>query len=372
MPLPLIIAASVAGALGLGGHLSAKDANEEAGRVSRKAQRLYVDAKSSFEEAKNNAEESLLALGYAKKNVLDDSINRFLLAFERIKDVELGVSASMNEAAGFMIDEQGTVMLRQMSDIYSSAISSSTAGAAAGLLMGLAASGSLSVVTGGMSLAGAFMATGDLVGAAAVAGSTLSLGLSITPLAAIVAPVVLFTGISASLKADENLEKANAMLAEANAAAEKMKVSETMCNAIAERSDMFRDLLVELDKVFSHFVEKLDIVTQEKLQSINGRRIRSGDLSKDEIDLARVTCSLAGAVKAVIDVPMLSKEGTLAIDSQMVYDKVSADYNKKVEEGIVQKPQKEDNIFCTGCGQVIVRDAKFCNYCGKKNTYGEV
>lgn len=368
MPLPLIIAAGVAGALGIGSHMSAKDANEEAGRVSRRAQRLYVDAKSALEEAKSNAEESLLALGYAKKNVLDGSINQFLVAFERIKDVELEVSEGMDEITDFMIDEQGTVMLRQMSDIYSSAISSSTAGAAAGVLMGLAASGSLSVVTGGMSLAGAFVMTGDLVGAAAVAGSTLSLGLSITPLAAVVAPVVLFTGISASLKADENLEKANTMLAEANTAAEKMKVSETMCKAIGERADMFRELLVELDMIFSPFVEKLDILTQDKLESIDGRRIRSGDLSKEEKDLARVTCSLAGAVKAVIDVPMLS-DGKLTSDSQKVYDKVNADYNKKIEKGVIQRPHKESTVFCTGCGMKVARGAKFCNYCGKKNTY---
>lgn len=28
-----------------------------------------------------------------------------------------------------------------------------------------------------------------------------------------------------------------------------------------------------------------------------------------------------------------------------------------------------DTIFCTGCGKKIVRTAKFCNFCGIKNTY---
>lgn len=31
---------------------------------------------------------------------------------------------------------------------------------------------------------------------------------------------------------------------------------------------------------------------------------------------------------------------------------------------------KSDTIFCTNCGQKIARTAKFCNYCGQRNTYG--
>ena len=83
MPLPLIIA-GVAGVLGAGGHLIAKQTNEDAERVSRKAQRIYDDAKSSLESSRNEMEESLLAFGYAKTNVLDSSVKQFLQAFERL------------------------------------------------------------------------------------------------------------------------------------------------------------------------------------------------------------------------------------------------------------------------------------------------
>ena len=33
--------------------------------------------------------------------------------------------------------------------------------------------------------------------------------------------------------------------------------------------------------------------------------------------------------------------------------------------------KKKEKIFCTGCGKEIMSDVKFCNYCGKKNTYRE-
>ena len=102
---------------------------------------------------------------------------------------------------------------------------------------------------------------------------------------------------------------------------------------------------------------------------VQGGKIRSGDLTEEELNVARAAKALAGAVKAVIDVPMLSKEGKLTIESQTTYDEVRADYNKKLESGIIQKKPKSSTIFCTGCGKKIARNAKFCNYCGKKNTY---
>lgn len=170
MPLPLIIA-GVAGVLGAGGHLIAKQTNEDAERVSRKAQRIYDDAKSSLESSRNEMEESLLAFGYAKTNVLDSSVKQFLQAFERLQNAGLDFKEKDSK---LVINKQSALKLREMSNIYSSTISSGTAGAATGALIGLAASGSLSIVTGGVSLAGTCLATGDIVGAAAIAGSSFA------------------------------------------------------------------------------------------------------------------------------------------------------------------------------------------------------
>ena len=38
---------------------------------------------------------------------------------------------------------------------------------------------------------------------------------------------------------------------------------------------------------------------------------------------------------------------------------------------IVEEQSKSITIYCTGCGKEIQREVKFCNYCGKKNTYME-
>lgn len=246
MPIPFLLAgaAIATGVLGAAGHSVAKDTNEEAQRVARKAQNLYEEAKEALEKAQKGTEESLLKLGNSKKKTLDYSMKQFLQVYEKIKNVKMKDSIGLNEISDFKIEQQDVIHLRELTNVYDSAMSSATTGAVAGAAISLAVSGSLGLVAEGLSWAGTFLSIGEVGLAATSVGSALTLGLSATPLAAIAAPVALFTAFSASSKADENLEKAETMYAEAEVAAEKMKVSETICNAISERSEMFYDVLV--------------------------------------------------------------------------------------------------------------------------------
>lgn len=316
MPIPLIIAGAAAVAVGAGGHICAKETNEKATALSEKAKRLYEDEKKVLELKKEKTEKSLSDLGYKKKDVLDHSMKRFLNAYEKIKEVQVKESVGLNEISNFMIDEQGALEMRKITSVYSDALKSGAAGAVTGAVISLAASGTVSLFTSAAAIGGVGMAT-------SVVGSSISLGLATTPVSAIIAPiaapVVLFTGISASVKADENLEKAQTMYAQAEEAVEKMKVSETMCEAISERADMFRNLLEELDFMFAECSNLLDEVVQKRDSSIK-RTMTSQDFSEEELKLIAVTRSLAGAVKSVIDTPILSSNGEVESESEIKYN----------------------------------------------------
>lgn len=337
MPVPFILGALgvAAGVIGAGGHLSAKETNEKAQRISDEAQKLYNNSKYSLEQAQNKTEKSLLKLGYQKKNVLDSSMKQFLTSYDKVKDIQVTESIGLNEISNFSIDQEGAIQLREMTDIYSSAIKSGATGAAAGAVVALAASGSLSLVTGGLATAGSALLAGEVTVAAGIAGSALSFGAAMTPLAAVAAPVVLFTGISASMKADENLEKANTMYAEAEAASEKMRVSETLCYAISERSEMLDDLLLNLNGMFAECSSILAGVVRKKEGKIFKKKLSSRDFSEEELKLMAVTRSLAGAVKSVIDTPILSEDGNITYESENVYEETVEklpDFSKAVDE----------------------------------------
>ena len=317
MPLPLIIAGLAAAAIGIGAQADAKETNERAQQRANEAQSLYNASKQSLEQAQSITEKSLVALGTSKKKVLETSVNQFLTAYERIKNIELSESVGLNEIQKFTIDKQDALQLQEMSDIYESTFSSGVAGAATGAVVALAASGSLPIVTGLLSTAGSALAIGEIGMAAGIAGSALSFGAAMTPLSAIAAPVLLFSGISASMKADENLEKANTMYAEAESASEQMKTSEVLCKAIADRADMFDGLLGDLNVMFAQCTALLDGVTKKKMKN---NVVDARTFTEDELKLVAVTRSLAGAVKAVIDTPILTADGAISTESQTVYE----------------------------------------------------
>ena len=323
MPAPIILGlGAAAAALGIGGHLSAKETNEKAQALAEKAQALYDAEKQKLEEAQKQTETDLSQLGYSKKAVLEGTIKRFLQVYSRIKNIEFNKNTvGLTELSRFTISQEQTLQLQEMTNIYEKAFSNGAAGAAAGAAIALAANGTLAFMAGDLAIAGSALMAGQIGVATGIAGGALSMGLAMTPLAAIAAPVVLFTGISSSFKADENLEKAKTMYAEAEAAAEKMKISETLCTAISDRSKMFDSLLHELDDMFRDCTVLLEVMIYKKTGIFKGKVVDANSLTEEELELIAVTRSLAGAVKAVIDTPILSKDGNLSVESQKTYDR---------------------------------------------------
>lgn len=337
MPIPFLagLGIAAAGIVGAGSHLSAQEKNEKAQEISEEAQKMYNEAKKSLEKAQNKTEKALLDLGYAKKKTLDYSMNQFLDSYDKIKHIVFTESVGINELSKFSIDEQEAIELRKMTDIYSDAVTSGATGAVAGAVVALAASGSLSIIGSEMALAGSVLAAGEVGAAAGIAGSALSFGAAMTPLAAVAAPVILFTGISASMKADENLQKASTIYAEAGAAVEKMRVSETLCDAITDRSNMFNDLLVDLDKMFSECTSLLAGLVRKKEGRFFKKKLTSKDFSEEELKLIAVTRALAGAVKAVIDTPIISKSGDVSYESKDILSQTTnrlPAFNQEVQE----------------------------------------
>ena len=320
MPLPFVLGALAVGTtvLGVAGHSVAKDTNEEAQRIAKNAEKAYDDAKQSLELSQQSTENSLVELGYLKKKVLETSVNQFIRAYDRIKDIKLSESIGLSEISNFKIDKQEVIKLQEMSSIYASAFSGGVAGATTGAAIALAASGSLPIVTGVLSTAGSALMLGQVGIATSLAGSALSFSAAMTPFGAVVAPVVFFSGLSSSIKADENLEKARVMEAEANVAIEKMKTSQNMSDAIRERADMFNDLLEELNTMFSACTQLLDEVTKDKTRQF-GNKITAKSFTQDELKLIAATRSLAGAVKSVIDTPILNQDGTISDNSEEFY-----------------------------------------------------
>lgn len=332
MPIPLFILGAVATAVGAASTADAKKTNEMAEETVRNAKRKYDQRKSELEQITKNTEDSLIKLGNSKKNVLEHSMKEFLASYEKIKNINFKETTGIEELSKLSITPEQVLEIKKMSDLYSNAIQSGVAGAATGATLALAASGALPFIASDLALAGASLIAGDLGFASFLAGSALSFGASMTPLAAIAAPIVLFTGLSASVKADENYEKASVMEAESRLACEKMMLSISKCRAIIGKSELFYDLLEELNNMFSACVTLFSRTISEKEKKYSN--INKSVFSKEELYLIAVTRSLAGAVKAVIDVPMLNEDGSIRNGFDEFYTEMTSNsimYHKQVD-----------------------------------------
>ncbi|MBQ7155875.1 MAG: hypothetical protein IJR85_10025 [Synergistaceae bacterium] len=300
MPLPFLAWAAIAAVGGMGavGHAVAREDQEEAERIARRAKRTYEDAKSSLMSAAKKAEGQLESLGRSKKEVYDRSMKRFMNSYERIQDIPDKNFPGMDELRNFKITPSDMIQLREVGSIFDAALAAG-AGAAAGFAA-LAANGS-------------FYAVGSALMADNIGGALTGIGraLSATPLAVIAAPVMFFSALSASMKADENKEKARTMLAEAESKAEKMKTDETFCRAVGERAEMFRGLLEKLDVMFAPCVGRLENMVCRKAGYNPYNKISGYELSSSELALCAVTAGIAKAVKSVLEVPILSGSNTI-------------------------------------------------------------
>lgn len=323
MPIPWLLAAAGAAVIGgLCAHSSAKEKNEKAESMAREAQYIYDSARRDLESAKADSENKLLRLGNTKKHVIKSSVKQFVQEFSKTKNILWKNSSGIDELNRFTITPQEVLQMQKMSELYESACASGATGAATGVALALAANGTLTTT---LTSAGTALLAGNIAGAAGTAISAVAA----TPLAAIAAPVVLFTGISASLNADNNLSEAECMQAKAKSAAEEMKTSQILCEAISKRSNMFNELLNNLNDMFTYCTAMTAAVIAKKERKLKIHSFYREDFTPAELDLLRATAALAKAVKTVIDTPMLNSKGQLTDDSAKIYNEAV----KELSEG---------------------------------------
>lgn len=317
MPLPFISIA--VGALGVGGYLDAKDKNEEAQKIIDKAKASYNSQKLLLETRQTQAELACKILGMQKKMTMETSVRRFRNAYDKIKDFRWETSVGLDEIGVFAISQQEMMEFCELSHVYQSLFSNVETGAAISTAIFLALGGSpLGAVAGGSF---GMLGTSGILGIGGTTSSALALTTAIPALSVVAAPTLFVTGISASIKADENLEKAQSEKAKAERAVEQMKNSEILCQGIVQRAEMFNDLLVKLDGIFEKCTRELDETVRQKTVPFQ-QKIDMAKLTKKDLKLIAVTRSLAGAIKSVIDMPILNQSEMLSEESKNQHDKI--------------------------------------------------
>lgn len=323
MPIPFILAglAVAAGAVGVKKGLDAKEKNDEARRVAETAQAIYEAAKDDAMSARKGANNSIQNLGRAKMNVLKSEMRQFVNTYIKINNINFHDSVGIEELRNIHITPESLQQMKKDGDLAFE-LASASSGVALGGLAALGAYGgtmtfgAASTGTAIASLSGvaATNATLAFLGGGSLAAGGFGMAGGMAVLGGLVAgPALAVMGVFANSKAEENLANAKSNMAKAREIREELRIVSTKCNAIKDRADMFTQLLDnQLTPLFGSLVRQMKDV-------INGAGTDFRQYSVQDKQIVARTAAVAKAVKAVIDTPILTKDGNLTDESHTVY-----------------------------------------------------
>lgn len=326
MPIPFLVGAAIAGLVGVGVKkgLDAKEDQDMANYVNEKAQGIADEARKTAEKSRKNCGKAIEELGNSKVEILNESVMPFIEVFKKINNIELTESKGIEEIKNLKIDDKFFIELRELGAMASSLASGLASGATMGAITAFGAYGAvgaLGTASTGAAIAGlsgvaatnatlAFLGGGSLAaGGLGVAGGTAVLG------GLVAAPAIAILGAFAASKASANKDRAFTNLEKANEFKEEMDAVVSLCNGINKRAQLFKVLIGKLDKLF--YVQSTNLKNIVKNTGTDYRKY-----SANEKQVVATSLATLATIKAVLDTPILNKEGVLTPESKRVADSV--------------------------------------------------
>lgn len=343
MPLPLIpvligAGAAIAGAVGIGKGAKAISDNNKAKDINNDANTRVNNAKRYLESGREQTKKALEYLGSCKVKIMDEQMGRFVDLYGLLKNVTLKDSPGLEELKKFRIDQHSFSQLKEMHDMVVPVAEGILSGTIAGGAMAFGAYGaattfaaaSTGTAIASLSGAAATNATLAFFGGGALAAGGLGVAGGMAILGGVVAgPALAVLGTIMGSKASANLDKAYSNLAEAQKIAEELNVLHSVSAAIGRRASMYSDLLNKLNHLFVPQIDHLkDIIKNEGVNFVQ--------FSQDSQKSVAVVAATAGAIKSLVDTPLLDDKGALTADCDDVFKSVNDAYFK-IKEASGQK-----------------------------------
>ena len=317
LPVVFIVPAAATGIVGAGKTVKGFIDNRTANRITGDANDRVEEAKNHLERSRKLCVGALNDLGEVKVFVLNGSIARFIESFEQIKNLELADSLGLEELRKLKIDKESLQELKEMQKFAASVAGGVSAGVAGGALTAFGACsaamafGAASTGTAISTLSGAaatnatlaFFGGGSLAaGGAGMAGGAMVLG------GLVAGPALLVMGLITGKKADEKREVAKVNSAQADEICEELTQVAFKCDAIRRRSMMFYSFLARLDARFIPLIFELeDVLAKEGVDY--------SQYSQETKSTVLRCATIASSVKALLDTPILSEDGSLTPES---------------------------------------------------------
>ena len=275
MPIPIILGA-IAAVAALGGVASGTKGvidTKEANKVQNKAEAILQFEQEKIQKTKDSTVEAIKKLGELKLKASSQSLGTFVDVFSKIKDVELGESAGLEELAKLNVSKENLKEMKNVSLHATDVLSGGIAGVGAGALLGWGTYGGV-------------MALGSMVLGGIIAG-----------------PALLIAGGIFGAKARTKLNNAYSNLAEAKKIAAEIELAESELQIVIKNAMQVRHILHTLNRLLVEGNARMKIIAKVKT---NWK-----EYTVEEKNIVAAAVKSAQLVKAVIDTPLLSEDGLL-------------------------------------------------------------
>ena len=333
MPLPLFFigVAAATAALGTGKTIKAGIDNSNAKEINRRATDRIEEAKDRLTVARTRSGETINQLGCAKLFILENSMDKFLYSFEKIKNVDFSTSEGINELNKIHIDTNTFQELREMTNFAATLAYGSAAGIAGGAVAAFGAYSAAttfataSTGTAIASLSGAaasnatlaFFGGGSLAtGGLGIAGGTAVLG------GLVAGPALMVMGFITGAKANKNLDDAYANEAKSKKISEELDTATDACDNISRRTMMFYNFLARLDSYFTPLVFNLE-------QIVKNEGTDYSQYSEESKITVAAAATMAVTIKSVLDISILTEDGLLTDESKYLAEKIYNELEQK-------------------------------------------
>ncbi len=322
MPIPLLFIgiAAATGAVGVGKSVKAGVDQIDANETNERANSIVEDAKEKIEDYRANCGDAISDLGQRKIRILDGSIRSFILEYEKLNNVELSNSEGLNELGKMVLDKETFSELKELKNMATTIASGIVSGGMAGALTafgaygaaGVLASASTGTAIASLSGAAATNATLAFFGGGSLAAGGLGMAGGTAILGGLVAgPALAVMGFVVGAKASANRDRAYTNLAKAREFREEMDTAAVMCSGIRKRANMFNRFLISLNTIFEPIIYNMSQIIKNK-----GTDFRTFT-AEEKSEIAR-GMAIAGAIKTILDTPILTDSGDLTEESEKV------------------------------------------------------
>ncbi len=336
LPVFFIAAAIATAGVGVTKDIQAYNHQANAKTINQYANDQMKEARDQLNLKRAEVKESLANLGQEKIFILNNSIHAFLDTFTKIKNVDFADSLGLDEIKNLKIDQTSFKELKELSNLVLNVVGGAAAGTAGGALTAFGAwsaaqtFAAASTGTAISSLSGAASMNATLAffggGSLAAGGGGMALGTAV--LGGLVAgPALMVMGFIVDNKAGKSLENALKNKAESDKIVASLNTASDQCIAIRRRSYMFYELLARLDAYFLPLIWKMENIFQ--IEGDDYRHYRP--VSKKIVAEA---AALACSIKAVLDTPILSKEGQLTEASEKITNIINPVIYKDAEDAL--------------------------------------